>query len=149
MLDRFFVDSNVWLYMFLEKGTDKALLAKQFINEKLLNNQVVISWQVLNEITNVLLKNKFSESTVYVIIEWICKVVKIQDFSEKLLLDASDLRRNIYVSVWDSLIVAAAINADCRYIITEDMQHNQTINKTTIVNIFNKEHKQKKTLTGS
>ena len=142
MFDKFFVDSNVWLYMFLEKDSEKALLAKQFINEKLLSDQVVISWQVLNEITNVLLKNKLSESTVYVIIEWICKVARIQDFSEKLLLDASDLRRNISVSIWDSLIVSAAINADCQYIITEDMQHRQVISKTTIVNIFKNELKQ-------
>ena len=142
MLDKFFIDSNVWLYMFLEKEGGKGLLAKQFINEKLLNNQVVISWQVLNEITNILLKKKFSESTVSVIIEWICKVTEIQNFSEKVLLDASDLRKSMCVSIWDSLIVSAAVNADCRYIITEDMHHSQVINKkTTIINIFKNESK--------
>jgi len=137
MLDRFFVDSNVWLYMFLEKDSKKALVAKSFINEKLLNYQVVVSWQVLNEITNVLLKKNFSESTVYVIIEWLCKVVDIQNFSERILLDASDLRRNLRVSVWDSLIVSAAINADCKYVITEDMQDMQKMESITIKNIFN------------
>ena len=63
----------------------------------------------------------------------------VQNFSKKTLITASELRKNYSVSYWDSLIVSAAICADCQYVITEDMQHNQNINGTTIINIFKKE----------
>jgi len=37
----------------------------------------------------------------------------VQNFSKEMLITASELRKNYAVSYWDSLIVSAAINADC------------------------------------
>lgn len=39
-------------------------------------------------------------------------------------------------SWWDSLIVAAAQVLDCDYLLTEDLQHNQSIDGVTIVDPF-------------
>jgi predicted nucleic acid-binding protein len=40
------------------------------------------------------------------------------------------------VSHWDALIVAAAIHQNCETLLSEDMQHGQTIEGVQIVNPF-------------
>jgi predicted nucleic acid-binding protein len=39
-------------------------------------------------------------------------------------------------SYWDSLIVASAKAQGCRYVLTEDLQHEQTIDSVQILNPF-------------
>ena len=48
---------------------------------------------------------------------------------------ASQLRQTLALSFWDSLIVAAALDAGCTTLYSEDMQHGQRISdQLTIVN---------------
>jgi predicted nucleic acid-binding protein len=42
-------------------------------------------------------------------------------------------------SWWDSLIVAAALQAGCRYLLTEDLQDDQAIDTMTIISPFTRE----------
>ena len=50
---------------------------------------------------------------------------------------ASQLRETLAVSYWDSLIIAAALEAGCATLYTEDMQHRQIIeNRLTLVHPF-------------
>ena len=136
MLDKYFFDSNIWLYLFLEKGSKKSIIAKQYIESTVLKNQIVISWQVLNEVSINLLKKGFSEQQVLSIVEWLYKISTIQDFTKGMLLQASLLREKYSISYWDSLIVAAALESNCQYLISEDMQHGQKLTNLTIRNIF-------------
>ena len=47
------------------------------------------------------------------------------------------LRQQQNISFWDSLIVASALENDCSFIYTEDLQHNQIIeNKLKVINPF-------------
>jgi predicted nucleic acid-binding protein len=47
------------------------------------------------------------------------------------------LRKAYSLSYWDSLIIAAAIDAGCVTLFSEDMQHGQTIEGClTIINPF-------------
>jgi len=136
MLDKYFFDSNIWLYMFLEKGSNKSIIAKQHIESVVLKNQIVISWQVINEVSINLLKKGFTEQQVLAIVEWLYKITTIQDFTRGMLSQASLLREKYSISYWDSLIVAAALESNCQYLISEDMQHGQKITNLTIRNIF-------------
>ena len=102
MHDKYFFDSNIWLYLFLEKGSRKSLIAKQYIEKSVLNNQIVISWQVINEISVNLLKKGFTEQQVFSIVEWLYKIATIQDFTQEMLLKASSLREQYSISYWDS-----------------------------------------------
>jgi len=44
---------------------------------------------------------------------------------------------NYGYSYWDSMIIVSAMENDCRYLYSEDMQSNQTINgKLTIINPY-------------
>ncbi len=39
-------------------------------------------------------------------------------------------------NVWDSLIAAAARLAECRFLLTEDLQHDQDLNGVRVLNPF-------------
>ena len=53
------------------------------------------------------------------------------------VLKALDINNKTGYSYWDSLVFATALLNDCRFLYSEDMQHNQIIeNKTRIINPF-------------
>ena len=136
MQDKYFFDSNVWLYLFLEKGSSKSVIAKQYIETSVLNNQIVISWQVINEVCINLLKKGFTEQQLLSIVEWLYKIATIQDFKIEMLLKASSIREQYSISYWDSLIVSAALESNCYLLYSEDMQDGLKIGSLTIRNIF-------------
>ena len=112
MHDKYFFDSNIWLYLFLEKGSRKSLIAKQYIEKSVLLS----------------------------IVEWLFRIATIQDFTQEVLLKASSLREQYSISYWDSLIVAAALEANCQLLYSEDMQDGLKIKSLTIRNIFAKHY---------
>ena len=55
MIEKIFVDSNVWIYLFTSNEVSKNEVAKNFISENYLNNNIlVVSFQVLNEVASAL-----------------------------------------------------------------------------------------------
>jgi predicted nucleic acid-binding protein len=129
MNEMYFIDSNLWLYLLLADNNNKYIATKTFLEDKISRRQIVISWQVINEVSVNLLKNKFSENEVVLITKWLLKIADMQDFNENILLFASSLRQNHSFSFWDSLIISAALEANCNFIASEYMQHNQFITK--------------------
>lgn len=133
-----FVDTNIWLYSLIrriEENDDRHQQAADF----LLNLACpVINSQVIREICSNLIKKLYMpEEQVRVLIHgWYqdCEVIT-SNASQHLL--ASRLRKSYSPSYWDSLIVAAAIDAGCVTLFSEDMQHGQTIEGClTIINPF-------------
>jgi len=136
MTDKLFIDSNVWIYLFTNEDNNKCKIAEHFIQENSFNNILVTSYQVINEVTNVLKRKKYIESKIRFIIEGISNICVIQDYSKVILLLASELREKHHFSLWDSLIVSCASISGCRFLISEDMQNEMKIRKLTIKNIF-------------
>jgi len=135
---KIFVDTNIWLYSLIrrmEENDDRHQQAADF----LLNLACpVINSQVIREIcSNLIKKVCMPEEQMRVLIQgWYqdCEVIT-SNASQHLL--ASRLRKSYSLSYWDSLIVAAAIDAGCATLFSEDMQHGQTIEGClTIVNPF-------------
>ena len=54
----------------------------------------------------------------------------------KLLADAWAAQDRHKTSWWDSLIVAAAQSAGCRYLLSEDLQQGQIFDNVQVVNPF-------------
>ena len=81
MIDKIFVDSNVWVYLFSNEDNVKCKIAENFITENISKNILVISYQVINEVSNVLKKKKFNESGIRLVIENMAKICVIQDYS--------------------------------------------------------------------
>lgn len=131
MRDRIFLDTNILVYALLDEGT------KQQTALQLLQSGCVISIQVLNEFTQVARKKAS--------LEW----QEIADLSTAIqtLTEIITLDKNIHnvgltiankygYSFYDSLIIAAALEAGCNLLFSEDMQHEQQIETLIIRNPF-------------
>lgn len=133
-----FVDTNIWLYSLIRRAEENDDRHRQAADFLLNLARPVINSQVIREIcSNLIKKVTMPEGQMRVLIQgWYqdCEVIN-SNASQHLL--ASRLRKSYSLSYWDSLIVAAAIDAGCATLFSEDMQHGQTIEGClTIVNPF-------------
>lgn len=132
MKDKIFLDSNIIVY---SQGIDSL---KKKTSLELLENEFFISTQVLNEFINVRIK-KFKDdkknafALAYNVIE-ICSLVIIKPdlykTGEKICIAYG-------YSFYDSMIIAAALESECAILYSEDLTHNQLIEKKLkIINPF-------------
>ncbi len=132
-----FVDSNIWLYA-LMRPVSAASAQKQQRAEALLRDleQPVISSQVVREVChNMLRKSGLDEVGLRELVHDFYARCTMQPSSAAQHLLASQLRQTLALSYWDSLIVAAALDAGCTTLYSEDMQHGQRIaGRLNIVN---------------
>jgi predicted nucleic acid-binding protein len=136
MTGRIFIDSNVWIYLFAKEENEKNSIARKFISEKSKDNHLIISFQVINEVCRILKKKGFTEEKLKFVIDNLAKICEVHQSTVVLSFRASELRENHNFSFWDSHIVAHAIDAECDFLISEDMQDGYDINGTIIKNIF-------------
>jgi len=136
MTDKIFVDSNVWCYFFFQDEKQKYKMAETFFLNKGKDTIFVISYQVINEVTNKLIQKKFDSEIIRENIEYMYKICTIQNFSKDVILLAFHLRAKYSFSFWDSIIVASALESNCTILASEDMQNNLKIDGLTIKNIF-------------
>jgi predicted nucleic acid-binding protein len=88
MADRVFIDSNIWLYLFLQEDGNKYKIAEKYISEND-NSLMFISYQVINEVTNQLIRNNFNELIIRKNIDYLYKICTIHNFSKDILFSAS------------------------------------------------------------
>jgi predicted nucleic acid-binding protein len=129
-VDSFF-DTNVLLYL-LSKDTAKADRA-----EALLASGGVVSIQVLNEFASVA-SRKLAMTIpeireILSTIQGVCIVKPLDIETHKLGLE---LAERYGFSIYDGMIVAAAVRAECTILYTEDLQQGQMIAKMQIRNPF-------------
>jgi predicted nucleic acid-binding protein len=126
-----FFDTNILVYAFLDIAKrDKAIAV--------LAEGGRISVQVLNEFTNVARQKRQRpwpeiEAAITVIHEWFPDIVPLTEQTDARALA---LARDHGLSFYDALIVAAAQEAGCDTLFTEDMQHGRKFGHLTIVNPF-------------
>ena len=137
MSDKVFVDSNVWLYLFLQDDDEKYKMVENYFKANGLRSTFVITYQVINEVSNILLKNGYTETKIRENIDHIFRLSTIQDFTKEIILTASSVRENYSFSFWDSILVGSALFSECNMLISEDMQDGLMVNnKLLIKNIF-------------
>jgi predicted nucleic acid-binding protein len=129
-VDSFF-DTNVLLYL-MSKDVVKADRA-----EALLASGGVVSVQVLNEFASVA-SRKLAMTIpdireILSTIRTVCIVKPLDIETHELGLDMA--KRNGF-SIYDGLIVAAAVRARCAVLYTEDLQQGQVIDQLVIRNPF-------------
>jgi predicted nucleic acid-binding protein len=98
---------------------------------------LIISNHVINEYYSVMLKNKAPDEFIQANIKtmlWHCDVFCL---TLETLATAFEVREKYRFSWWDSLIVASALETQCDFLYTEDMQHGQLNgNSLQIINPF-------------
>jgi len=128
-----FLDTNVLIYLYSDDAKKRSI-AIQAIEE----HQCVVSTQVLNEFCTVGIR-KLGASSEEVASRLVeigaeCTVTTVKLPTIRLALQISE---KYQFSYFDSLVVASALEAECDYLFTEDLSHNQMIDdQLTIKNIF-------------
>lgn len=136
MNDRIFIDTNILVYATLQDDRLKHDQAVSFI-ASLKGSPVFISTQVTSELYVALLKHGIDDSDIVKTLKQIAATFNVISISLDTVASAWDLRRKSHYSYWDSLILASALESDCRILYTEDMQHAQVIEKKIkIINPF-------------
>ena len=126
MPDKLFVDTNIWVYAHLQDEKDpRCEIAWDFVNRI---SRPVISPQVIAEYYNVMLRNKQDDKWIQGNIEDMLMHCEIQPMGRTVILKAIEIRNRFGFSYWDCQIVAAALEAGCTQLYSEDMQDGQIIN---------------------
>jgi predicted nucleic acid-binding protein len=137
MTNRFFIDSNIWVYALSGQNEDRGQKARAFINGAILDSRPVISYQVVNETMRVLKKLGKSEVDIRQFLDSLFDTCEVVGFTKEVALLASEFRETMSFSYWDSQIVASAYLANCSVLVSEDMQDGSLIRGSlTISNIF-------------
>ncbi len=139
MNDKYFLDTNIFVYAFDSANPRKQKKANELIKTALKDNTGCISYQVIQEFINVATR-KFTaplstpdcEKYLRSILSPLCEVfVSIELYSRSL-----EVMERWQFSFYDSIIVAAALQADCSILYSEDLQHEQRIENLTVHNPF-------------
>jgi len=134
MKDRVFLDTNVVVYLYSKDEPKKRTIAQQL----LLANSSIISTQVLQEFANISRKKHKAEwSKISDALEEITSCTSVFTNEKQTVIHAIKLAEQTKYSFYDSLIIAAALANGCHVLYSEDLQHNQLIEKKLrIVNPF-------------
>ncbi|KJC51386.1 PIN domain-containing protein [Bradyrhizobium sp. LTSP857] len=126
-----FFDTNILVYA-QQTGT------KATISQDLIEQGGTISVQVLNELANVLRKKQGRNwRDIELLFDDIDDTLDpALPLTVKTSRAALALVRDDGFAFYDALIVAAAIEAGCDILYSEDMQHGRSIGGLTIVNPF-------------
>jgi len=132
--DKAFIDTNVFIYY--QRSDDNI---KHKISEDVIGFfDCVVSTQVINEICS-LLTRKYP-TPLSEIKKYIADIIDSSDLiiiTYSLIEKALGLCNKYSISYYDALMVAAALEANCKYLISEDMQDGLVIeNKLQILNIY-------------
>ncbi len=139
MSDRHFLDTNVFVYSFDSHAKQKRQRAHELIEAALTTHKGVISSQVVQEFLNVA-TGKFAtpmslqDCYRYIdsVLSPLCTVFANLSLYKRALL----VREETGYSFYDSLIVGAALAAECDVLYSEDLKHGQKVQGLSIVNPF-------------
>lgn len=135
----FFLDTNVLVYTFSPDEPVKQKRALALVERALVTGTGVISFQVVQEFLNVA-RRKFEKPLTedqalrYLreVLDPLCSVFPSRELFEK----AISLEERWGFGFYDSLILAAGLEAGCSTLYSEDLQDQQTVETLVIENPF-------------
>ena len=136
---RFFLDTNVLVYSFDPESPDKQHHAQTLIQEALRSQRGMISTQVVQEFLSLALRKFARPMSVGEAHDYLRNVLAplcqhfpaISSYDRTLLI-----QEETGFSFYDALIIAAASEAGCSMLLSEDMQHGRTVQGVAIFNPF-------------
>jgi len=115
-----FIDTNVLLYLFSgdEAKADRA--------ERELAAGGVVSIQVLNEFASIALRKlRFSFLEIREVLATIQAVCRVEPMTATTHALGLQVAERYGISVYDAMIVASALLAECKILLSEDLQDRQ------------------------
>jgi predicted nucleic acid-binding protein len=136
---KFFLDTNVFVYEDSSSHPAKQAIAMRLVDDAFASGNGVVSFQVVQEFFSVAFR-RFSPPMSYTEAERKLTItfapLLMVHSSYSLYQHALVLTRKYSLSWYDSLIVAAALESDCRILYTEDLQHGQKFDNLRVQNPF-------------
>jgi len=130
------LDTNILVYAEGLNGLVKKQAALELLR-KLPQDLTVVPAQTLGELFNVLVRKagQSPEEAGASVLGW-RDSYDIADTTARVVIAASDLASHHRLGIWDSVILAAAANAGCRLLLSEEMQDGFTWTGVTVANPF-------------
>ena len=130
------LDTNVLAYA---EGTNGAGMRAKAVTliERLPGDAVVIPVQTLGELFNVLVRKakRRPDRARAAVLGWKDAYETIET-SGSVMVHAADLAADHGLTIWDAVVLAAAAEAGCRLLLSEDLQNGFTWRGVTVTNLF-------------
>ncbi|GHV50845.1 twitching motility protein PilT [Synergistales bacterium] len=137
MSDRVFIDTNLFVYAHVSDDFSKHRTAVELLNQRIRGESIIVSTQVLSEFYSAMFKYKRSHEEITMFLTDMARCVNVAPVSLLTVELSLRLKVEYGYSYWDSLILASAVENDCKALYSEDMQHGQIIeNCVSIQNPF-------------
>jgi predicted nucleic acid-binding protein len=130
------LDTNVLAYA---EGTNGAVMRDKALQliQRLPQGAIVLPVQALGELFNVLVRkaNRRPTRARAAVLSW-RDAYSTFETSATVIVSATDLASHHGLSLWDSVILAASAEAECRLLLSEDLQEGFTWRGVTVTNPF-------------
>jgi len=130
------LDTNILAYA---EGTNGPAMKEAALDliQKLPQDSTVLPAQTLGELFNVLVRKakRPAASARTAILSW-RDAFPVLDTSAAVIANAADLATDHQLGIWDAVVVAAAAEAECRLLLSEDLQEGFTWRGVTVTNPF-------------
>ena len=139
MSDRFFLDTNIFVYALSRSVPAKRLTAGRLVDEAIESGKGIVSFQVVQEFFSVAFRRftpPMSPAEAKQALALTFRPLLAVHSSYSLYGQALELTRSHSISWYDSLMVAAAMESDCRILYSEDLQHGQKFHNLRIQHPF-------------
>ncbi len=134
-----FIDTNLFVYQLEASDERKSATADRIIRKGIETRNACISFQVVQECLNTVLRKAeiplSTDETKQYLDNILAPLFRVPA-SLSLYRRALDLQTRYRYGFYDSLIVAAALDAGCTRLYSEDLQDGQRIEGLTVENPF-------------
>lgn len=134
------VDTNVWVYAYDESEPAKRQMATELLHSLGAGGQTVSVWQVVSEFVNRLRRwesqHKMTNDQVAEVSGSMIEMFPVIAPERLTVLTALDLSRRYCLSHWDSMLLAACLEAGVTTLSSEDLSHGQRYDSVLVVNPF-------------
>ena len=98
MIDKIFIDTNIFVYAFLDNNKSQEEHKKHLEAKKLLQGfdsgcEIIISTQVCNEYYSALLKNKILDTEIQESLKELMNIIEVSTISKLTILNSMDLKK--------------------------------------------------------
>ena len=135
-MSRSFIDTNVFLYAFLNQDVSKKSVAARILVDAVRAANGYVSLQVANEFCNVMVKKSGKPlSEIQEAMKLFGRFHMVEG-NLRLTQRALEIKHLYGIQFYDSLILAFAESAGCDEILTEDLNDGQMYGSVKAVNPF-------------
>ena len=130
------LDTNILAYA---EGTNGAVMRDKALKliERLPAGAVALPVQTLGELFNVLVRKakRRSARARAAVLSW-RDAYSMVETPAAVMVNATDLASDHGLTIWDSVVLAASAEAECRLLLSEDLQEGFTWRGVTVTNPF-------------